>query len=136
MSVFSQTTTEKHGVDTSFIGLLNFPNDKKSIIECSFEMFRRNSYEVIGSRGKIEIPNAFASSGDAKLIIDSMNTEVVIRTFMPLNLYYEEFYQFSDFILKQMPLLIDMKNSAQNIRVISALKLSAKESRTIGFKGF
>jgi D-xylose 1-dehydrogenase (NADP+, D-xylono-1,5-lactone-forming) len=47
------------GVDLSLGITLEFPTDVLAVIDCSFEQTYRCSYELVGSTGWIEVPDAF-----------------------------------------------------------------------------
>ncbi len=47
------------GVDLSLTSELRFPGDVIGLIDCSFEQPFRCSYEVVGTRGAIEVPDAY-----------------------------------------------------------------------------
>src|SRR5205085_1965198 len=49
----------KTGVDLSVIAELRFPNDIYGLIDCSFEQAFRCTYELVGTRGAIEVPEAY-----------------------------------------------------------------------------
>jgi D-xylose 1-dehydrogenase (NADP+, D-xylono-1,5-lactone-forming) len=47
------------GVDLSFTGLIGFPNGLLGAIDCSFEQPFRCRYELVGTRGVIDVPDAY-----------------------------------------------------------------------------
>jgi D-xylose 1-dehydrogenase (NADP+, D-xylono-1,5-lactone-forming) len=47
------------GVDMSLTAELGFPNGVVGLIDCSFEQPFRCSYELVGSKGVIEVPDAY-----------------------------------------------------------------------------
>jgi predicted dehydrogenase len=47
------------GVDLSLAAVLKFPNGVLGAIDCSFEQPFRCSYELIGSEGNIDVPDAY-----------------------------------------------------------------------------
>jgi len=47
------------GVDLSLTALLEFPNGVLATIDCSFEQPFRCEYELVGTRGLIEVPDAY-----------------------------------------------------------------------------
>jgi predicted dehydrogenase len=49
----------RYGVDASTFALLEFPEGRYASFTCSLLMNRANKYEVIGTEGSIEVPNAF-----------------------------------------------------------------------------
>lgn len=47
------------GVDLSVVAALKFPGDILAAIDCSFEQPSRCSYELVGTEGRIEVPDAY-----------------------------------------------------------------------------
>ncbi|AMV37489.1 Gfo/Idh/MocA family protein [Planctomyces sp. SH-PL62] len=47
------------GVEMSVAAVLQFPNDVLAAVDCSFEQPFRCVYELVGTRGVIEVPDAF-----------------------------------------------------------------------------
>jgi predicted dehydrogenase len=47
------------GVDLSLAALLRFPDDLLAAIDCSFEQPFRCSYELVGTGGSVEVPDAY-----------------------------------------------------------------------------
>lgn len=53
------------GVDLSLTAQLQFPGGVLAAIDCSFEQPFRCSYELVGSRGLIEVPDAYLPPADS-----------------------------------------------------------------------
>lgn len=47
------------GVDLSLVAALKFPNGRLAAIDCSFEQPFRCTYELVGTGGQIEVPDAY-----------------------------------------------------------------------------
>ena len=47
------------GVDLSLAATLHFPGDVLALVDCSFEQPFRCSYEIVGTNGRIEVPDAY-----------------------------------------------------------------------------
>ena len=54
------------GVDLSLTAQLEFPGGVLATIDCSFEQPFRCSYELVGSRGVIEVPDAYLPPAEGK----------------------------------------------------------------------
>ncbi len=52
------------GVDLTLTGLLEFPGDLIGVIDCSFEQPFRCTYELVGTGGSIEVPDAYLPPAD------------------------------------------------------------------------
>lgn len=118
----------QYDVDVSLNAVLSFPGDKKGIIDCSFEMFRRNSYKVVGTKGEIYVPNGFSPAGESQIRIVTSEGEVC-ETFSPLNLFFEEFLHFSQCLLQDKPLVVDQINCYYNGLVLARLEKSYRMSQ-------
>ena len=46
-------------MDLSLVASLKFPGDVLAAIDCSFEQPFRCSYELVGTEGRIEVPDAY-----------------------------------------------------------------------------
>jgi predicted dehydrogenase len=58
-TIRSMAHLSQSGVDLSLTAELGFPNGVIGLIDCSFEQPFRCSYEVVGTRGAIEVPDAY-----------------------------------------------------------------------------
>jgi D-xylose 1-dehydrogenase (NADP+, D-xylono-1,5-lactone-forming) len=58
-SVRSLARTGPTGVDLSLAALLEFPDGVLAAVDCSFEQPFRCTYELVGTRGVIEVPDAY-----------------------------------------------------------------------------
>ncbi len=47
------------GVDLSLLAATKFPGDILGLVDCSFEQAFRCSYELVGTAGRIEVPDAY-----------------------------------------------------------------------------
>jgi D-xylose 1-dehydrogenase (NADP+, D-xylono-1,5-lactone-forming) len=59
VSVRSIARTGPMGVDMSLSALLEFPGGVLAAVDCSFEQPFRCTYELVGTRGVIEVPDAY-----------------------------------------------------------------------------
>ncbi len=87
VSIRSRARFGSSGVDLSLTAELAFPNGVLGLIDCSFEQPFRCSYEVVGTRGMIEVENAYlppAERSTARLTIDGAAQEL---EFAPTNQY-------------------------------------------------
>ena len=58
-SLWARAHFWKTGVDMSLVAGLEFPGDLVATIDCSFEQPYRCAYELVGTEGSIEVPDAF-----------------------------------------------------------------------------
>ncbi len=55
----AQARLGSSGADLSLNALLRFPGDVLAVIDCSFEQSFRCAYELVGTEGSIEVPDAY-----------------------------------------------------------------------------
>lgn len=67
------------GVDLTLTAQLRFPGDVLALVDCSFEQPFRCALELVGTRGSIEIADAFlpAEHPTARLILDGKEPQVL-----------------------------------------------------------
>ncbi|GGJ58122.1 putative dehydrogenase [Anoxybacillus voinovskiensis] len=73
LSVHS-TYDDRYGVDVITSGWMLLENGVHALFDCSFDMFARNEYEIIGTNGKITVPRAYrpdVQQGSGLLIIQT-----------------------------------------------------------------
>jgi predicted dehydrogenase len=58
-SIRSRAVFGPTNVDISLTAELKFPNNVLALIDCSFDQAYRCSYELVGTRGTIEVPDAY-----------------------------------------------------------------------------
>jgi predicted dehydrogenase len=77
------------GVDLSFTALLEFPAGVLAAVDCSFEQPFRCSYELVGTRGVIEVPDAYLPPADGPALAHIRTTGEADRTleFEPVDQY-------------------------------------------------
>jgi D-xylose 1-dehydrogenase (NADP+, D-xylono-1,5-lactone-forming) len=67
------------GVDLSLTSEMRFPSGVLGLIDCSFEQPFRCSYELVGTRGSIDVPDAYLPPADrpvARLNMDGTTREL------------------------------------------------------------
>lgn len=87
VSIRSRARFGTTGVDLSLTAELAFPNGVLGLIDCSFEQPFRCRYELVGTRGMIEVENAYlppAERSTARLTTDGAAQDL---DFAPTNQY-------------------------------------------------
>lgn len=118
------------GVDTTLAAILEFPTGRAQIVS-SLEMAGQPQLEVVGERGRIELPQAFLpGTGDTRIrLLRGGNVEeAVIPGVDPYRLQVEHF---SDCIRHGMPPALPPEDAVANTRVIEALRLAAADGRRV-----
>jgi len=85
-----QRFDEAHGVDGMFVGIMKFPGDRMAVMCSGMEEFGRNRYEVIGTKGKIDAPNAFTGGGRDTTVTVVSGKETKVEEFKGIDQYQAE----------------------------------------------
>lgn len=68
----------ENGVDVSTFGVIELEQGVTALIDSSFQLFGRNEYELVGSKGSIKVKNAFRPDtfgGNGEVIITTTQQE-------------------------------------------------------------
>ncbi|MGX6444486.1 Gfo/Idh/MocA family protein [Neobacillus sp. K501] len=114
------------GIDLSAIVHMKLENGVNCVFDSSFDMSFRQEYEIVGTEGRIIVPNAFRPDvvGHEAVIHIGNRTESVAG-----DQYKLQIEHFSNTILKELVPCYSGKNTLQNMRVIDACYKSI-ESRS------
>ena len=121
-------------VDTGTAGTLVFKNGLQATFDCSFALTGRNSYEVVGSSGEIEVFSAFRPDvnengrGQVRLTKADGETE---DYFVDGDQYKEEVEQFAASILNGSPLAYSPNKMLANMKVLDACFRSIREGTSV-----
>ncbi|RKL67963.1 oxidoreductase [Salipaludibacillus neizhouensis] len=125
-------------VDLSTTGILTFEN-KQAVIDCSFEQANVNRYEVVGTKGSIEVPYAFRPDGNPNnglgevILKDSAGKTVAVETF-DANQYTVQIDHFSQAILDNKQPSYTPEQTILNMTVIESLYQSIDEGKPVSLK--
>ncbi|MBP1931348.1 Gfo/Idh/MocA family protein [Ammoniphilus resinae] len=116
-------------VDMMASGLLEFPNGISLTFDCGMWADRRNTLQILGTEGRIEIPSAFIcrSHEDSRLLVLSKGEKQKEILLPFVNQYTLQVDQFALVILTEEPPLIPTSDSVRNMHVLEACLKSAKE---------
>lgn len=112
----------EYKVDMLASGILEFPTGRATF-DCGFELPFRCDYEVVGSKGRITVPNAFLPGPDAELILEA-NGKTEREAFPGLNQWQLEFEHLSRSIREGTPLDYDTDDAIKQQRVLDAIQRS------------
>lgn len=121
---------EDRKIDETVAGTLRFPNDVLGQFVCSFRMSGGAMAEIVGSKGRIEIPNPWLPGNTTQLVIASggeTRTEEVAGS----DNYVAEVEHFSRCVMSGTPLLLPPSDARANMAVIEALRKSARSGREV-----
>ncbi len=115
------------GVDTRLAGALRFPNGIVAQFDCALSLERRESYEVAGPNGSLEVGGSFVPGTEDAIIAERHGRGEVIRHVVPgADQYRLMVEHFADCVLDDRPVRYPATEAAANLRTIEALYLSAR----------
>jgi predicted dehydrogenase len=116
------------GVDTTFTGLLEFPGGAVARVGSSMEQPRRCELIVLGSEGRIEIPNLFDDGGP--IIVTKGDDEQVKETPAP-DRFTVQLDEFSECVLTGKAPEFPAEDGLRNMAALVALLAAAREGATV-----
>jgi xylose dehydrogenase (NAD/NADP) len=118
------------GVDTTLHALLEFEAGVAPFV-VSFEMAGQPQVEIVGDRGRLEIPNCFIT-GEAPpalaLTIDGRREERVLEA---ANSYRCQVEAFSDAVRAGGPAPLPPEDAVANLKAIEAIRLAVADGRRV-----
>lgn len=122
----------EHGeVDMMASGLVEFPGSVALTFDCAMWAAPRNTLEILGTEGRIEVPSAFVSRADASshfYVITKDRREVEVPH---VNQYALQADEFAGVVLDGKKPSFSPEDAVANMRVIDACLLSAEERRRV-----
>lgn len=113
------------GVDDRFTGTLRFDEELVAHVECSLVDERCESYRVVGTEGRIEVPRAFVpGADDAEFLVTEGGRTARLR--VPGDDQYRLMVEhFARCVQEDLRPRYEVSEAAANMRVIEALYRSA-----------
>lgn len=122
-------------VDMSGMAILDFSEQRRAIIDFSFDMGSRQGVEIVGSTGNLLVPKCFLTREDEPYIIEiNSGSDVIIEDVPFRNSYSLQIEAFSRSILDESPVFITPEDSVANTRVIDAIRESHAVGRVVGMQ--
>jgi len=117
-------------VDISATGILTFAN-ADAVIDCSFEEANVNRYEVVGTKGTIEVPFAFRpdknpNDGKGEVILKNSMGDILDHQLFEANQFTIQIQHFSQCILNGVEPMYSAESTYNNMKVIEAMYQSQK----------
>ena len=126
--------SERHGgVDMQFSGLLEFDKDIALTFQCGMWTAFRNSLEIAGSAGRIDIPYAFTyrDPANAHIYIETAGDRRE-ETVPQVNAYTEQIDHIGRCLLEGTPLRFPAADAVANMRAIDAcLSAAGRRERVL-----
>jgi xylose dehydrogenase (NAD/NADP) len=126
---------QHHSIDMTTSGWMKMKNGVHALFDCSFEMFSQQKYEIIGTKGKVEVsrayrPDVYGGNGIITVATDSGETrEEVVSG----DQYVLEIEHASHCILEGKQPLYSSNNMIQQARVLEACYTSMRTGKVIQF---
>lgn len=122
----------EHGnVDMMASGLLEFPGHVALTFDCAMWAASRNTLEILGTTGRIEVPSAFVSRPDGSsnfYVITSERREVEVPQ---INQYSAQADEFAAVVLDGAMPKFTSQDAIANMRVIDACLQSAERRERV-----
>lgn len=127
-TVHALLSPEHDGVDMMASGLMEFPDAVALTFDCGMWAAGRNTLEVLGTLGRIEVPFAFL--GDAAFTV-VVGRDRRIETFPVLNPYSLQADDIGRSILYDEPLSFPPADAIRNMDALDAALASARQSTRV-----
>jgi predicted dehydrogenase len=118
---------EHDGVDMMCSGLIEFSDGVAMTFDCGMWADFRQTFEILGTDGRIEIPQAFLPGPENVDFIVTSKGESREEKAAFQNPYTLQADNFARSIFGEQPLRFEAQDSVSNMRVIDAVLKSAKE---------
>ncbi|MCL4520744.1 MAG: Gfo/Idh/MocA family oxidoreductase [Firmicutes bacterium] len=121
-------SSEHGGVDMMASGLLEFPGSVALTFDCGMWAAGRNTLEILGTEGRIEVPYAFL--GPSEFWVWHRG-ERSAETFADWNPYSLQADHFGRSILQNEPMRFDPMDAVRNMDALDACLSAARERRRV-----
>jgi predicted dehydrogenase len=106
-------------VDVQISALLEYKDGKTASLHAGFNAFGRNYSEIIGTEGRLEIPDSFLDNeGVMTLYTDQGKEEIHVPA---CHRYTLEMEDFSSAILEGREPMLSLEESIQNARILDRI---------------
>ncbi|MFC4401798.1 Gfo/Idh/MocA family protein [Gracilibacillus xinjiangensis] len=134
-SVFANSTSRADlQVDTTMSGLLSFADGKMALFDSSFDSFQRQNYEVVGSKGIINVTSAYRpdtnENMEGEITVKTVNGKTYVHRIAG-DQYKLMVEDFAEAIIEDRPLTYSIENMINQMKVLDAAYQSSKENRPI-----
>lgn len=117
-SYVSQCVVE-NGVDTIFSAVLKYPDGVISSINSGFNAFNQMNSEIVGTKGRIEIPDTFlGAEGSLTVVTEEGSRQIAVAE---SDRYTLEVADFADAVLEQRQPFLQLEESLRNMQVLDML---------------
>jgi predicted dehydrogenase len=128
--VFGWQVTGSSGVDEVFVGQMRFDGNVYAQFDSGFRAPFRAHIELVGSRGRIEVPRPFKPGLDESIALHQGDAVQSIRV-AGQELYLGEVEDLADAVLNGAAPRMSLKDSRGNVAAIAALLESARQGQPV-----
>jgi xylose dehydrogenase (NAD/NADP) len=119
-------------VETSIAGMLRFPGGATSLFDTGVNLERRNFLEITGTEGRLVLDNPFGLLEEDSVIEEHhFGQDTVYHEVKGENHFVRMGEHFADSVLNGTPLHYDLRDAANNARVLVALDRAARQGEGV-----
>lgn len=118
---------EHDNVDMMTSGLVEFSKSVGLSFYCGMSAEFRNTLQIAGAKGRIDIPEAFVCEPDTANFYVTVSGKRREEVFLPVNQYELQVEEFARCVVENKPLRFPAEDAILNMKVLDACILSAKE---------
>jgi xylose dehydrogenase (NAD/NADP) len=117
---------EEFGVEVAMAGILGFSDRRMATFDCGFRAAGPGSYSIGGTKGAIDVTDAFVPdpNGDVTIVVSGREGRREERL-AGIDQYKLEAEAFGDAIARGTPLPVEPEDAVANLRALEALHRSA-----------
>ena len=132
-SVWGTKVMGETGVDIAFTGQMHFTNDVTSQITCGFRNPMRETLNLVGDKGAIEIltPHNASGENETQVLVKDINGNHQTITIPPKNVYLSEVEAMEARLLDDAEPLLPLSLSREFLKSILALHESAQTNALV-----
>jgi predicted dehydrogenase len=123
-------------VDITAIAMIELDNGMMAIFDCSFDMVRRERYEIVGTHGSIGVPKAYNLpeyfEGEGIIIVEKDDGKRIEKVYG--HEYTLEIEHFSQCVMDGVQPLYTGQNILKNMKVIEACYESMRSGKWVTIK--
>ncbi len=125
------------GIDTTTTALMEFDGGGMALLDCSFSLSQRATYEIVGSQASVRVPHfllggpAAGSTPVAGEYYFSEAGQEALYESPPGNMYMDEIEAFSRRVLGEDVFLLPAEDAVGNMRALDAVAVSARTGQKV-----
>jgi len=112
------------GVDVNTSVLLRYASGLLATLHCGFNAFGQMGAEIVGTKGRLIIPDAFVGEAGTLSLITAGGTQSL--PVAATERYTEQFRDFGAAVLEMRAPLLDLDESIRNLEVLDMIRTSLK----------